>query len=635
MKELCFSQLTESQFHHKKITIDCMVVGKFDPVYTIPKFITVDYVDNNNQHIVKDLTIEEGDEKILSFIGVPTTHHPGLIKKYFNINIPKDVKFNYTVKDNGYQTILRFAIAGLTGEERSSIGNKPLIVYCVYVNDLKIEDNCSYKLEGYRTVDPKNQETVCVFNKATKIQSDIENFKVEDFKEDLRIFRPKKIKKDDKSPFTADEIFNQLKKLCEFYSTNITGVRGDHRFDAHLAVYLTFHSVCNFEFEPQRNIEKGWMDVMLLGDEGTGKSTISEKFLDYYGMGERITGQNTSFAGLVGGNDEISGYRIPNWGKFPLNDKGLLVVDEAGHLDPIIFNNLDAMRSSGKASMSKMVKGEVNARTRVIWTSNPKDNGRVGNKYYGITSLSDLITQNSSIRRFDLVVICAKRKEDNIIPNKVYTPEAIGNIWPTKEQDRNLVRWAWSRKLEDIIFTPQAKQTARELAEKLGEEYSPKIPLILGQDFRIKLARLAIAIAVCVFSHVKGHPNKVLVGRSHMECAEKVINLIYGKDENGYKTYSKFENDKITKIEGADFSVVRDLFRAYGQQQKQVMEFFMQANKVTAEDFMIWMGYPDKKEANKFLGEFLRARCLQSTTGGYLKTPPFVRFLKSELLNRD
>jgi hypothetical protein len=619
-----FDQITEAQFHHKKIKTQCTVVGRFDPVYSIPKVVTVSYVSDDGQAINEDLTIAQGDEKILEYIDSPLNRQKGLIMKHFNI-AGKLEDFEYMEKET--QTILRFAISGLIGKERNSNISKPLIVYYIYDKDEKIEDNCSYEFEGYQTSDPKNQATVCVFNKATKLQSDIENFNINSVKDELTTFQS------DKN--TVDGIFIWLEKLYKYYSENITGIRGKHRFDTHLAVDLTFHSPYRFIF--QEKLEKGWMDVMLLGDEGVGKSTIAEGFLNYYELGERISGQNTSFAGLVGGVGEIGGYRIPSWGKFPLNDKRLLFVDEAGDFNTEMWDNMSAMRSSGIVDLVKIIKGKVNARTRVIWTANPKNKGKIRNKYYGIQALPELITKPSDIRRFDLVVIMAKQDDDDLIPNDMFKKKTEEELfkegWPTPEQDRNLLRWAWSRNENDILFTTEATEVACELSKKLGKEYSDTIPLIIGTDVRIKLARLASALAIRLYSHVPGNPKKVKVTSVHMKCVERIFDMIYGKDESGYKLFSKFEKDKNKTIEDTNWEAVRNILKAYNPKERSmVMNYFMQSNGIRVDDFSMWMSYP-KDAAISRLGDFVRLRCLQSssTSGYYYKTPPFVRFLKIEL----
>lgn len=622
--ELKFSQITESQFHHQPATLKSTVVGKLDPVYKIPKTVVVDYEDDNGEKFTRTLVLDREDGELLSFIDVPINHYPGLIKKYFKIKIPKTAKFDYEII--GTQNVLRFAITNLIGGERDISGSVPFIVYYLYDNELKIEDNCSYEFEGYSTIDPKNGKATCVFNKATKLQSELDNFNIKKCKDELMIFRPRQN--------TVDGIFDWLTELYTYYSTNITGIRGPHRFDTHLAVDLTFHSPCRFFFPTVKDdLQRGWMDIMLLGDEGTGKTTIPRKFLEYYDMGERTTGQNTSFAGLVAGADDIGGYWVPRWGKLPMCDRRLLFVDESGDLDPKIWDNMSGIRDDGIAELAKIIKGKVNSRTRVIWNSNPKGLGRVSNKHFGITCLPELITKPADIRRFDLVVIMAKQACDNVIPNDEYNKQS--ELVPI-EADRNLVRWAWSRKDEDILFTPSAVQTARALAKKLGTEYIDKIPLIQGQNVRIKLARMAAAFAIRLYSCVDADPRKVKVMSVHMQCVERLFDLVYGKEESGYKTYSKIELDRVKTIESADFSAVKNLFKAYGQQERERMiNYFIQANRITIEDFGIWMGYP-RDAATSRLSEFVRMRCLQSASpSGYYRTPPFTTFLKRELLSKE
>jgi hypothetical protein len=419
-------------------------------------------------------------------------------------------------------------------------------------------------------------------------------------------------------------IFKHLETLYKYYATNVTKIHD--RFDLHLAIDLAYHSPLKFKFQGKE--VKGWLDILIMGDEATGKTCTAKSLKEYFKLGEMVSAQDSSFASLVSGVSLVDGHPIVVKGNFPLNDKGLLIVDEAGDLDQAIWDNLAYMRSSGIIDLVKLIDGKMNARTRVIWLSNAKGMTKIKDKNYGITCLPELATKPADIRRFDLVVILS----GNDVSSQTINSEQNKLVRLINPQlDHNLIKWAWSREIEDICFTPGAVKTAVELTVKLGKEYSSTIPLILGQDVRFKIARLAVSLAIRLFSHTKGNMNKVLVKKVHVDCVERIFDVVYGKKSNGYKDFSKFERQG-KNIKGTYFSSIKQLFKMYAN-PLSIMDYFMRTNTITVKDFSVFTGY-SMSQSERHIGDFCRLHCLKNSSysGTYYKTPSFVKFLKNELL---
>ena len=71
--------------------------------------------------------------------------------------------------------------------------------------------------------------------------------------------------------------------------------------------------------------------------------------MKHYQLGEFVTGENTSFAGLIGGMQQNQKRWFVSWGKIPLNDRRLVILDEASGLSKRDISNMSGVRSSGIA----------------------------------------------------------------------------------------------------------------------------------------------------------------------------------------------------------------------------------------------------------------------------------------------
>ena len=93
---------------------------------------------------------------------------------------------------------------------------------------------------------------------------------------------------------------------------------------------------------------------------------------------------------------------------------------------------------------------------------------------------------------------------------------------------RWIVLWAWSRRPDQILFSPAAEEAIHDLSISLAEEFAAvKIPIFPALEARIRLARMAVALATRLFSTTDGHT--VSVRGAHVMGA--------------YELYKKFFSD--------------------------------------------------------------------------------------------
>jgi hypothetical protein len=85
-----------------------------------------------------------------------------------------------------------------------------------------------------------------------------------------------------------------------------------------------------------------------------------------------------------------------------------------------------------------------------------------------------------------------------------------------------------------------SKQTVKEAlatAQRLGDDFMDSPPLIQAANVRLKLSRIAIAIAMRTFScDAQG---RCVVLPIHIRAAEDFLRIIYGNPNFGYETLSQ------------------------------------------------------------------------------------------------
>ena len=117
----------------------------------------------------------------------------------------------------------------------------------------------------------------------------------------------------------------------------------------------------------------------------------------------------------------------------------------------------------------------------------------------------------------------------------------------TSDRCKLRVMWAWSRRPENIKFTQEATSAILSYAEKMGKKYSSRIPLVEPADQRLKLARLAVSVAACMFSTDESGED-VIIKPEHVEFVYEYLVSVYDSRALGYDRFSadEFENSDTT-----------------------------------------------------------------------------------------
>jgi hypothetical protein len=607
-----FNSIFNADNYKKKLLIQALVTGKVADVYIIPKKIRLVCSQKEscgNCSIPGSIMeIKPEYDNALPFIDLPENKFIYAIKAIAKRNC-KDLR--YEVID--VQNVERIFISAPTGRHRE----KSSATYAAYYVGIGIEANHNYDFVGYPTIDTQTQKATIVFDKAKKLKTDIETFK-------MTPEIHERLKKFNLEENTADKIFEHLTKLYETYAHNITQIY--QRFDLHLALDLAYHTVITFKFANEV-VNKGWADIIIIGDSRTGKGFVAERLAKYYNIGEVAAAENCSIAGLIGGAEQHSGYWGVTWGRIPLNDLGLIILDEASELKEE-WKTLSRVRSEGVASIDKIVKQSTNARTRFVALTNANKK-KISAFAYGIQAIPEVIQYPDGIARFDYALVVSDTEVATVDINvrRGTLPEMYN-----QEDEQFLVLWTWSRQQEDIEFTEKALDAIYDLATRIAGSYISDIPLIQGTNVRIKLAKIAIAFAARLYSN-KNEGRTLLVEAVHVECAYIFLNLIYKKPVSGYYTMSQLSKSLQAMYSEKDMDSINAYLSSFTANKVELCKCMLNNNVLTVRDIAEHLNF-SPEIAQEIISRLLKANMISKKfQNSYAKNKHFTDWLKQQVLD--
>jgi hypothetical protein len=379
-----------------------------------------------------------------------------------------------------------------------------------------LQPNRPYKLQCYCYPEPATQRAVLVADKAIPLRDMVESFNFAKVADSLKIFQGH-----------PDDVFNSV---YEDFACNVHRIVG--RSLLQTAIDLVFHSVLQFKFQ-KVSLRRGWTEGFILGDSGQGKTEMTLCLLNHYKQGDRIQGEGSSTAGLIGGLEKLGDRWILVWGRIPQMDKRLLMIDEFSGVSPEDVAKLSDIRSTGIAEITKIRTERASARTRLIMLSNTRDGEPLGSYNTGVEAIKGVFGHAEDVRRLDFALCVASGE---------VTPEVLNTLAKdvphkyTSDLCRDLILWAWSRTPEQVVISDVTVKTILHYAAILSEKYSSYIPLVESADTRVKLARLSVACACrCFSTDEKGN---VIVLPEHVEFIYKFLRACYDSPFMAYDIYS-------------------------------------------------------------------------------------------------
>ena len=374
------------------------------------------------------------------------------------------------------------------------------------------------------------------------------------------------------------------------------GIEG--RPDLFGAILLTYCSVTEIPW--QGGIIKGWLDTMCIGDTRTGKSQMAQRFVKAIGMGGYINGENARRTGVIGGVQRFGDSWVVTWGAIPMNDRGLLMIDEASGLEVDDIKDLSSTRSSGAVTLNKIVKGEARARTRLLWFSNPRSGRNLSDFYWkGFGAFQEFIPVMEDQARFDLVLSAAREDIDVLNGIDVETHVHL-------EPWQALFSLAWSIPADDIRIAKDVKLAVRETAKSLNEDLGGG-SLIVGVAVHEKILRLSCAFAVACGSY-DVDTGFLEVTEKHVRFAKEFLELTLNKPSLGYGDYIReFKRAQAKRADNMNF--VRTLIAVH-----PAIKALLTATSFKGYQFQEILGI-DKNDSSKIMSDLITRGLLRPGSG--------------------
>lgn len=570
------------------------------PLYNMPKKVAF-----------KELTTK--DRPLIQMCGVGDTNILGILRDVSGIK--KCSKFEIEVQESiNIEELL--VIPMVTTEDES---NDYVLRKIYSIGNLGIADNRYYEMTGYVFPHPKNQEGTMIIQEAKPLQDVIESFDyTEEISRQLKIF---------KAGIGRKNMQAKLDEILDALTYNVTGIV--ERNNILLGILLVYHSALKIKVPWDSDNIRGWLETIIVGDTGTGKSAMVEKLQHAIGLGRRVNAESTSRTGLTYKMEQSNaGSWYIVWGAWPLADGELLWIDESAGIPKEEYGQMTLARSEGKLEVKRAVTAETNCRVRAVLTTNAVKGKRLSDYIQGIESLKYMFN-NEDIRRFDFALFM---KATDVAAEKYnILIEKIANTI-TAAQLKNNILFAWSRSAEDIIFTDKAIKLIMSHATNLSSKYghATDIPIVSPSDQRNKLARMAVSLALLL--HNVNEEDKVIVTEEHVDYIYDYLVKIYTSTSCGLHNYVKLAvkeeiltTDKFNKIT----EILKDNigFLRSDETFTNFLKIFASQNYLRLNDLEAMLAI-DKQDVKTMIQVLSKIKMIVSTTSGYRKTPRFNSYIE-------
>ena len=445
-----------------------------------------------------------------------------------------------------------------------------------------------------------------VFNDV--IQKSIDKFKIDDF--------------------SVEKIDAKVESIVDFFEHNIMKLA--QRKELVLGLLLTYLSVLRINTPWEQNT-RGWVNLVILGDTGTGKSTGVEKLQQALNLGQATKAETTGRTGLVYKLEQTAGSWFIMWGLLPRNDRELLWLDECSEITKETYGEMTETRSSGKVQVNRAVSAETKARVRLILTGNAKYGKQLADYSQPVEALSEMFLKED-IRRFDFGMFLKSADVDTSLYNTII--EDIES--PYDIQDfKNLILYAWSRKADEVVLPDDTIKALQDYSLEMSKEYgnATAIPLVSPSDQKYKLLRLAVGLALLTGS-TEGA--KIVVAPTHIESIYRYLKGVYDYS-GGLQFFAKksTENERLTpqqceNIEKLIISSSNATFRAGTTGHSTAfIELIMYLNtaKFINEKQVEQHTILNTDESKGVVNILIRCQCLKTSQYGLQKTARLNQFI--------
>jgi RPA family protein len=236
-----------------------------------------------------------------------------------------------------------------------------------------------------------------------------------------------------------------------------------------------------------------------------------------------------------------------------------------------------------------------------LWLGNPRSGG-MDQFTYGVDAIRPLIGNPEDIARFDLAMAVNKSDVARDEYNKPI--ETSGELKYTAEACHTLLMWAWTRQPDQIVWSKGAEDEVYKLANDMGSRYVEDPPILQAANARIKIARVAVALAARTFS-TDANSEKVIVTKEHVQDAMTFMDMLYEMESFGYAERSR---ERLQDIKDAEEN--RDEIRRYLLERRGLAKLLRSNSKFRRQDLEEILNI-DREMANGIINKLWEARMIR------------------------
>jgi hypothetical protein len=591
----------DPKYRKRYVSSHVSVVSVFEEVYQIPDYVEYDIEPEEGKPYKSSWTIGEKNLQDILYLMDNKINEQKQYKELQRFARTKDKLMNLRILSsvNIYKAVLTDTVESSSDKEEVS-NPRELIVYII---GTRLDPGKKYFVTYQTTPNPHDQKIVGIVDAAEDSSSSVANFKMtKEVKESLE-------------PFKLKEGQTVNEKMSELFERGKAFVGVEARKDITYGTDLFFHTPLDFMFN--NKVFRSTLDVMIVGDERTGKSKTAKEMLNMYELGVIASLKTSTEASIVGGSDSTSGGWKTKLGVLPRNHKGAVILEEFSGGGKDLISRLTEIRSSQRVRIGR-VNGtlEAEAKVRMLSISNPATNNGsstpVRNYPNGTKIILDLIGANEDIARYDYFILVAAT--DNYI-----SPLAMSTADPIpKEAYMNRIRWVWSRKPEQVVLDREIMEHIVAASEDLNRRYDCHIKLF-GPETWMKLSRIAIASAGLTCS-MDETGEKIVVTESHVHFAMNFLKACYDNDTFRLGEYVQTKR-RTTELDDTSISALQGLYNQHTIMLQQLeMESEMSRQQLEAVSGL------ERKEFNRTINQLVRGAFLELRGE---RMQPTVRFRKA------
>lgn len=613
-----FYDAVKDKYYNTDISFKAIAIGKNFSPYFAPKkiYLSCDFTRGDTCTSCMlfatggKYTLEVPDEKILDLIRCTQSEQRNKLKNMVGVKGCNQFKM-----DMEAQTIEEIYLSPIVDSEKI---DRQFIVRKAYTKSYNLQLNKTYSFFGKSISDAKTQEATQLFDKQKPELTTLDKFKLtEDDIKDLKIFNPRI-----EGMLGIDEKIKQITRDLSYNIPELIIGREKLMF----AYDLVFHSVLKFKLLGSL-VEKGWVELLALGDTRTGKTKTAVKLCKHYRAGEYITLESATLPGLIGGMFQVGKEMSFAWGVLPINDGRLVIMDEVNGLDQRDISNMSSIRDNGIAERTVVGSTrKTTARVRLIWISNPRSaTVTISNYSSGIEAIKELMGRPEDISRLDLAIIVAKEDVSVGDMNKLSHLKPVHLF--TSDLCHKCLLWAWSRKKDQVKFTPEAEKAILKYAISMSKKYSDTIPLVQGSVQRIKLAKLSVALACRLFSTTDGE--NVIVREEHVDY---IVSFLYDIYDSPIFGYEEFSTRRREEVEASTDKVEMEILKI--DEGGKFIKKMLGTNAILFDDLVDFSGRSrDYVKGLKTL--LVTNNCIIRKKQYFIKQPQFTTLLKEMLRRKE